>query len=126
MIDATGARAAVDLFRASGLHPICCTITGGEREKHHEGREYSVPKAQLISGFDMMYRTGALEVVHDLPDREQAEEELQNFRRRIGATGRATYAAAEGAHDDTIMSISMACWWAKKRRGVTREVPLRI
>ena len=116
VIDQTGARAAADMFRAAKLNPIGVTLTGGETEHKHSSREFSVPKANLINLLDVKLNTKELEIVHDLPDMESLERELTDYRRRISNTGHVTFNAREGSHDDVVIAVALATWWASRER----------
>src|SRR5262249_40008050 len=43
-------------------------------------------------------------------------EELKDFRRHLTAAGRATYQARTGKHDDLVLAVAIALWWAVERR----------
>jgi hypothetical protein len=47
--------------------------------------------------------------------RETLRDELQAFIPKLGNSGRATFEAAGSAHDDTVLSLSMAVLAAKTR-----------
>jgi hypothetical protein len=60
--------------------------------------------------------------VHDLEDRgrahlatsrsQRASEELKDFQRKVSDAGRATYNARVGAHDDLVLAVAIALWFA--------------
>jgi hypothetical protein len=43
-------------------------------------------------------------------------EELKDFRRHVTTAGRATYQARTGRHDDLVLAVAIALWWATERR----------
>ena len=80
VIDQSGVgRAIFDLFKVRNLRPIGVTITAGNREMR-EGRMYSVPKLQLVSGVQALLHKGELKILRTLPDAAVLVRELQEFR----------------------------------------------
>ncbi len=41
--------------------------------------------------------------------------ELLDFRVKIGAAAHASFNAPEGAHDDVLLSVAIACWLGSRR-----------
>lgn len=123
IIDQTGVgRPVFDMFRAAGLTPVGCTITGGENETQtSEG--WRVAKLQLVSRLQAMLHSGQLEIASDLPDLAALKNELQNFRVNFTAMGNMTFAARVGAHDDLVLAVAIALWYAESRtrRGCWQE-----
>jgi hypothetical protein len=110
------------MFRAAGLGPIGRTITGGENEtRTSEG--WRVAKLQLVSRLQAMLHGGQLEIAADLPDLAALKAELQNFRVNFTAIGNMTFAARVGAHDDLVLAVAIALWYAESRTrtGWTQE-----
>src|SRR5262249_42490394 len=116
VIDETGVgRAVGDIFADAGLKPVRVSITAGN-EATFAGRERSwhVAKTILISIVDAMLHTGTLRFAASLSDAPTMRDELLDFRRRLSETGRATYAARTGAHDDLVLAVAIACWWVNR------------
>ena len=116
VVDKTGVGApVVDMLSRAELRcsvtPI--TITGGT-DVHSEHGEYSVPKRDLASTLQVLLQTGRLKFAARLPFREVLERELQNFKVKINvATGHDSYEAwREGDHDDLVLSLALAVWYA--------------
>ena len=126
VVDQTGVgRPVVDLFRSAGLQPIAVTMTGGDSGRSIGNDEHRIPKTELINLLDAKLHAGDLEVAHDLPDLDAFEKELQDFRRRISGTGHVSFSAREGRHDDLVLSVSLAVWWASRKRYRHRMFKLR-
>jgi hypothetical protein len=66
----------------------------------------------LISVLDARLHTGELKIAAALSDAGALQEELKDFQRKVSEAGRATYAARIGAHDDLVLSVAIALWWA--------------
>ena len=112
-IDETGVgRAVGDIFEAAGLAPNRVTITAGNEATQHGGRSWHVPKALLVSGVDARLHTGELRIAAALGEAGALQEELKDFQRKVSDAGRATYNARTGAHDDLVLAVAIAVWFA--------------
>jgi hypothetical protein len=116
-VDGTGVgRAVLELLqqaRPSGtLMPA--VITHGERGKREDGF-LSVPKRDLIVGMQVMLQEGTLRIARQLPFGETLVEELQSMEVRVSRAGREQFDTwREGAHDDLVFAVALACWAAKE------------
>jgi hypothetical protein len=117
VIDESGVgRAVGDMFDAAGLHPVRVSITAGTDATKQAGRRWNVGKPLLISGVDARLHAGELRFAAELRESEALRDELQDFRRHVTAAGRATYQARTGRHDDLVLAVAIALWWATERR----------
>jgi hypothetical protein len=57
-------------------------------------------------------QTGELKVAAGLSDAGTLQEELKDFQRKVSDAGSATYNARTGAHDDVVLAVAIALWWA--------------
>ncbi len=116
VVDGTGVgRAVVDLFVAAGLRPVAVTITGGDAASGG-GREWRVPKRDLVSVVQVLLETKRLKVAASLPLAPVLVDELVGFQRTLTARGHDSYAAArDGEHDDLVLATALACWWGEQR-----------
>jgi hypothetical protein len=120
IVDATGVGApVVDLFKAAGITHSAVTITGGNSESR-DGHRFSVPKMTLISQLQALLHEGRLQIQKELPDAAELVRELQDFRVNYTETGRMTFGAREGRHDDMVLALAMAVWRATKNIQRTR------
>jgi len=116
VLDRTGLGGpVVDLFRAKGETPITVCFTGGD-QTHQDGRDFRVPKVELINNLIAKIDCGELTAAEDLPDRAAFENELLSFRRKTGATGRVSFDAEQGKHDDLLIAVALAVWYASRPR----------
>ena len=114
VIDHTGVgRPVFDLFNRAGLSPIGISITGGN-EVHRDGREYRVPKRDLIGVLQVAIQSGRLKIARELPEAATLVDELLNFKVKINTqTAHDSYSAwREADHDDLLLSLAMASWFA--------------
>jgi hypothetical protein len=117
VIDESGVgRAVGDMFDESGWRPVRVSITAGTDATKQGGRRWNVSKALLISGVDARLHTGELRFAAELRESEALRDELQDFRRHVTTAGRATYQARTGRHDDLVLAVAIALWWATERR----------
>ena len=115
VVDATGVGApVVDLLREAGLRPVAVTITGGDAVGC-EGRDYRVPKRDLVATLQVLLQTGRLKVAESLPEAATLTRELLNFQVRITDKAADIYGVwREGGHDDLVLAVALACWWAQQ------------
>jgi hypothetical protein len=73
------------------------------------GRDYSVPKADLVGVLEVTLSTRRLHVVAGLPHTEELDKELRAFGYELGVTGKPRY-EGKGAHDDIVTALSLALW----------------
>jgi hypothetical protein len=116
IVDATGVGAPVlDLLyeRAQTSPVFGITITGGDQVTR-DGTDYRVPKRDLVSSLNVLLQTKRLRLAANMPDARILRQELQQFRVRITATAHDTYGVwGEGAHDDLVLAVAMACWYGE-------------
>lgn len=118
VIDETGVgRAVGDIFDAAGLRPNRVTITAGLETTKHGAWAWHVSKTQLISGLDARLHTGELRIAAGISEAGTLHDELKDFRRHVSAAGRNTWSARTGAHDDLVLSVAIALWFATYRIG---------
>jgi hypothetical protein len=117
VIDITGVGIICgELFDGAGLRPIKVSITSGSDQTRVDQRRWNVSKTVLISSLDARLNTGELRIAKALADAPALAEELQDFRRLVTQAGNATYAARIGKHDDLVLAVAMATWWAANRK----------
>jgi len=116
VIDETGVgRAVGDIFVQAGMRPQRVTITAGTEETSASGfNRWHVAKQILISRLDAVLHTGDLRIAKELRESGPLAEELKNFQRSVSAAGRASYEARVGMHDDLVLAVSLATWWATR------------
>jgi len=118
VIDETGVgRAVGDIFTAAGMRPIRISITAGAEVAWVGSSRVHVAKTVLISTVDAMLHTGTLRFAAALTEAGTMKDELLDFRRKLSDAGRATYAARTGKHDDLVLALAVAAWWASRRPG---------
>lgn len=118
VVDATGVgRPVVDMFRAAGLDLTAVTITSGNAASG-DGRDWRVPKRDLVVGLQVLLQEGRLKIAKGLPEADALVQELLAFKVKIDATtAHDSYNAREGAHDDLVLAAAMACWKAGQGAG---------
>ncbi len=113
--DATGVGAPVmDLLRESGLgcELIPVTITGGMGETRGGGT-WRVPKRDLVVGLQVLLEKGRLRIAAGMMEGETLVKELREMRVKVSTAGHEGYEAwRDGAHDDLVLAVALACWRA--------------
>ena len=125
VIDRTGVgRAVYDLFVEAGLDPIGITITSGDNEHRESDRSgWRVSKLALVSRLQALLHAGELKIAKSLPEAPALAAELQDFRATISESGTAQFGARSGRHDDLVLALACATWWAARNEG--NEVTVR-
>jgi hypothetical protein len=119
-------RAVGDIFEVAGLRPNRVTITADLEATRHGGRSWHVAKGILISNLEARMHTGELRVAPDIAERGAFADEMQDFQRKVTAAGRATWAAREGAHDDLVLAVAIAVWFAISGRTFSGSEELKL
>jgi hypothetical protein len=119
IVDGTGVgRPVVDLLRNRGMkcwvRPVI--VTGGLRETE-EGGYYGVPKRDLVLGLQVAVQSGALKIAAGLQFGPALVKEMAEMKVRVTPSGNEQFGAwREGAHDDLVFAVALACWGAEKWR----------
>jgi hypothetical protein len=113
IMDDTGCgRPIGDMFVDGGLRPKRVTITSGLEVTQHNGDTWHVPKSVLISTMESRIHSKELKVAKALLEAGPMHEELCDFERHVSDSGRTTWGARVGTHDDIVLACSLAVWWA--------------
>ena len=114
LVDMTGVgRPVLQQMRESRLNPIGITITAGRDESHHPAnyQDWLVPKRLLIQSVDALLHRDALKIAPGLAEAENLQYELNDFRVRVDEeTGRESFGARTGEHDDVVLALAQICW----------------
>jgi hypothetical protein len=123
ILDYTGVGHPVyDFARDRGMAPIGINITAG-RELVETLAGYNVPKRDLISQLLIAFQSGRLLISGELPFAQTIRNELINFRMRIHPSGKTSYEVwREGEHDDLVLALAIACWYAYKTGGAAERL----
>lgn len=125
IVDGTGVgRPVVDMLRQVGIAAslTAVTIHGGEAESYVDGY-YRVPKRNLCGRLAVMLQQKELRIAAELPLAEVLIRELLSFKVTINSRGHDTYAGdwREREHDDMVLALGLACWWAKQPKSRFRS-----
>jgi len=111
LADRTGVGVGVtDMMVAAGMVPIGITITGGQ-DIGQNIQDYTVPKRNLVMALTLAFQKKKLKIQKDLAFVDILKEEIQNFRYEITETGRESYNARSGTHDDLLLSLAIGVWY---------------
>lgn len=118
VVDQTGVGAPViDLLRKTGLRPVAISIHGGDKISN-EGDTWRVPKRDLVGVLQVLLQSGRLKVSSQLKLGPVLQAEMLNFKVKIDpVTAHDSYSAwRESDHDDLILSVALAAWYAETQR----------
>jgi hypothetical protein len=121
LVDITGVgRAVGDELRKRGIAHIAISITGGMQiVTTPDG--YNVPKRELAAALQIVFQSQRIKFAdfgdmpgQPIPTNREIKEELQNFTIKINKRGHDQYEAEPGQHDDIVLSLSQAVWYAER------------
>ncbi len=117
IVDATGVGVGVvEMLKERGLKYRAVSITGGTAENHSKGA-YHVPKRNLVSRAVAPFEGRRLKIARGMRLVPELVKELENFKVKVNVrTAHDSYEAwRESDHDDLVLALALACWWAEKR-----------
>jgi hypothetical protein len=117
--DATGVgRPVIDLLRgalgaaAKHIHPV--TIGGGNQVTLND-IGYVVPKRDLVVSLKVLLEGKRLTFAGGLPEVGMLVKEAMAFQVKITTAAHDTYGAwREGSHDDLVLAVALAAWYASR------------
>lgn len=124
VVDQTGVgRPVVDMLRAADLTPAAVTITGGDAVSR-DGRDYRVPKRDLVSVAQVLLQAERLKIAKELKEAQTLTSELLAFKVSISLKGHDSYGNdvgpwRENPHDDMVLAVALACWYGEHQPRTT-------
>jgi hypothetical protein len=115
VIDAGGVgRGVAEMFIEAKLDPVCVTLTGGLVTTFQARKKYNVSKHEAVTALDarINHDKFPLRFSRHLVEADAFKEEIRDFQRNLSAVGRAQFGAREGKHDDMVLAVVLANWWA--------------
>jgi hypothetical protein len=116
VVDGTGVgRPVVDMFRKARLPVdiVPVMITAGSKETHQDGY-FHVAKTILISTLQVLLQQRRLQFARSLPETATLVQELQSYRVKVTPAANEVFNAREGAHDDLLLALALACWHGER------------
>lgn len=119
IVDQTGVgEAVIESLRNAGLDCYGVMIHGGDSVSRMDGG-WRVPKRELVGTVEVLLQNQRLKFSKGLALADVLQAELQSFKATIKlSTGHVSYAAdetwREGEHDDTVLALCMAAWFAEQ------------
>lgn len=112
VVDYSGVgRPVYDLLVRARLKPVGISITAGDSWSR-DGGVYRVSKKILVSTLDARMNNGQLFVAPLLTNAEILKTELADMRRKFTDSGYQQVEARSGRHDDMVLSVAVALWYA--------------
>ena len=119
VVDQTGVgRPVVDMLRAAGLHELSAVTIHGGDQTIRDGRDYRVPKRELVSILQVLLQGRRLEIAAALPLAQTLQKEMLAFKVEISNSGHDTYGNdwRDNPHDDLVLSAALAAWAVERAR----------
>jgi hypothetical protein len=119
IVDATGhGECVVELIQRERLpvNFLAANITSGDHVNVTRwGR--NVPKRELITRTDLLFEQSHLHIAATAKEMGILQHELLQYESMIGEDGHTRYGPASSlTHDDTVMALALAGWWAWENR----------
>lgn len=102
-----------DIIKRMGVQVRGVRYTTGDGFKV-EGRNVNVSKVLMVSTFLGIAEGGRFSMPSRVSFEGLFKSELRDFRGEISKLGRMRFEAEEGSHDDLIMSVIQATWFAEQ------------
>ena len=118
VIDGTGVgRGILDMFNERDVSFVPVSITGGNEAKYID-REWKLPKRDLVTALTVSLQNKKLMIARGLQEKNALVNEMLNFKIKISTTGHDSYNAwRSDDHDDLVLALSLAVWYANKTAG---------
>lgn len=108
VLDVTGVgRGLYDLLTERGETVVPVTITSTERLAQRDEDEWTCGKSVLVSNLLIGIQRGAIHLPHGT-EAEALVSELQSFRLETTPSGRLTFNAKSGSHDDLVTALGLS------------------
>jgi hypothetical protein len=116
VVDQTGVGCAVvDMLRQTAGWVVPVTITGGQVVTRGEDGSFHVPKKELVTCLQVVLQSRRLRIARRLHEAAILVRELQQFQVKITAVAHEAFGVwREGQHDDLVLAVALACWWAER------------
>ncbi|HEY8505548.1 MAG TPA: hypothetical protein VIL46_13270 [Gemmataceae bacterium] len=119
LADLTGVgRGVLELLRkvlpSGWLVPVL--VTAGHAVGADAQGSYLVPRKELVTCLQLLLQQRRLRVAPALPEADLLVRELTTFRAKVTPAGAREEELSwrEGAHDDLVLAVALACWWAER------------
>lgn len=107
-VDATGAVAALDIFREQGITVTPCFFNHGDRRTEN-GDQVVIGKAFLVNRLQALLQTDRLHLPPGHPEAAAMMRELQDYEIKIDQNANDRYGAFKtGTHDDLVTALGLA------------------
>jgi hypothetical protein len=119
IVDATGlGLPLIQELKRQKLPVTGITITAGHdvTVTSSASNMFNVPKNHLVSALVLLFQSGKIKISSELKLAKVLQEELQSFGYKINKkTTTTTYEAmTESVHDDLVISLALAVWFANR------------
>ena len=114
VLDIGGVGMAIkDMMTATKVKTVGIQYTGGATVSQ-VGGDWHVTKSFIVGKFLAAWDEGRVLMPSGASFLDMFQSELRAFRGEMSSNGRAKFEAAQGEHDDLVMSVAQAVWWCEK------------
>lgn len=123
VVDQTGVgRPVVDMLKQVSSRLVPVTITAGKSTSRAADGGWHVPKRELVTTLQRVLQSRRLLIAQSLPDARVLVRELRDFQVRITASANEVFGNWRGGqHDDLVLAVSLACWFAELQQPLDRQ-----
>ena len=109
VIDGTSiGRVVSDVLADQGVDHTAITMTGGQ-DWNRKGRYVNASKTLMIENLAVLFAAGELKFAHDLPLRQEIEEDLGSFTTQTTAAGNMVISQSRNASGHGDLGIGLIC-----------------
>ena len=90
--------------RPAKIWPVVFTSGEGAR-RNPETHSYNCPKTAMVANFISVLQHGQFDYPPELPTLELLEGELKSFKMKLAPSGKTSFNAEDGSHDDLLAAI---------------------
>ena len=116
VLDIGGVGTAIkDMMSGAKVKTVGIQYTGGTVVSR-EGDNWHVSKSFIVGKFLAAWDEGRVLMPSSASFLDMFQGELRAFRGEMSAQGRAKFEAEQGEHDDLVMSVAQAVWFAETQK----------
>lgn len=119
IVDASGSRPIIDLFRAADMPILPIQITAGTTSRIEHGMGY-VSKLELASTLQIISSAKRVHLPKFSKFANAIRDEARRFELRVTDSGNLTFAGEGRSKDDLIMALTYILWYGERKGGFDR------
>lgn len=102
--------------------PRGALIVGGASESKDERTGlYHVAKTILVSGLKVLFQKQRIKFAERMKEAAIIQRELASYTMKMNLQAHEIYGTRDSVHDDLVMALALASWWANRWRPFTAD-----